>query len=103
MRTSSTPICWPSSRHEREGVARSERGLPLLIALQRRLELLAELGELVGAHVADRAELHAALAPGADVEALHHVGPRRNMRGVVGLLHKQIDDMGAALVDDGAD
>ena len=45
------------------------------------LELLAEFGEFVGADIADRPVVQSALAPAADVESLHGLGPwRRDAR-----------------------
>src|ERR1700751_4711566 len=76
---------------------------PFLVVLRRGLELLAELGEFVGADVADRPEVHAAVAPAADVEALDGLHLRRLMRRIRGLRHKQLDAVGAALGDNGAD
>src|SRR5262249_53775589 len=48
--------------------------LPLHIRLHCRLELVNELGELVGADIADGPEVQAVIAPAAAVEALHGLG-----------------------------
>lgn len=58
--------------YESDACARNDRPRrsPLLVGPFRRLELLAELVEFVGADVADRPVVQAAVAPAADVEAL---------------------------------
>src|SRR5271165_4747691 len=74
---------------------RHEALLTLRIRPGGRLEFLAELGELIGADVADGPEIQAAFAPAADVEALDGLGTGLTARGVRGLRHEQIDHMRA--------
>ena len=75
----------------------------LPVIRRRCLEFLAEFRQFVGAEIADRPVVQAAVAPAADVVALEGFGPGGVMLHVRGLRHKKINDMGAALVDDGAD
>src|SRR5271155_3947288 len=68
--------------------------------VQRRGEFLPEFIELAGIDVADRPQIEAALAPVADVKALHGFVLDAADRGAQRLADEQIDHMLAPAIDD---
>src|ERR1051325_10710873 len=64
-------------------------------APHRGLELLAELGEFIGAEIADRPVVQPALAPAPDVKALDGFGFGGAMPGAGRWRDEKIDDVAA--------
>src|SRR5580692_1318126 len=80
----------------------NRRGALDLTGPGNRFEFPAKLLELLGAHVADGAQIEAFLRPEIDVDSLHGRDPCGALR-VRSLCDEQIDEMAAAAVHDRRD